>query len=145
VETAVYEALRAGYRHIDGAAVYKNEAEVGAGLRRAFEDGVCTRDDVFITSKLWVGDAENPAAAVDKTLADLGLESLDLWLLHWPFLLSPGATIPFGKEDILGYDPDAVAKVWAEMEKVHASGKAKAIGVRGGTEGGAEVRTKQIV
>ena len=82
VERAVETALKAGYRHIDCAATYRNEVEVGDGIRRS---GV-PRSEIFITGKLWntkhaPQDAE---AALDKSLQDLGVEYLDLFLMHWP-------------------------------------------------------------
>lgn len=82
VERAVEIALREGYRHIDCAAIYRNETEVGQGIRNA---GV-PREEIFLTSKLWNTNQapENVEAAVDKTLKDLGVESVDLYLMHWP-------------------------------------------------------------
>jgi diketogulonate reductase-like aldo/keto reductase len=82
VSAAVETALRSGYRHIDCAAIYRNEPEVGEGIRRS---GV-PRSEIFITGKLWnTAHAENDVeAALDKSLKDLGVEYLDLWLMHWP-------------------------------------------------------------
>lgn len=82
VEKAVEEALRQGYRHIDCAAIYRNEAEVGAGLAKSGVD----RKDVFITGKLWNTNhrPELVERALDKSLQDLGTEYLDLYLMHWP-------------------------------------------------------------
>lgn len=83
VENAVEIALKQGYRHIDCAAIYRNETEVGNGIRKS---GL-TRSEIFVTGKLWntkhaPGDVE---AALDKSLKDLGLEYLDLYLMHWPW------------------------------------------------------------
>ena len=66
--------------------MYANETEVGAGLKAAFDKGYCTRSEVFVVSKLWCTDAkpEDVEAACRKTLTDLGLECLDLYLMHWP-------------------------------------------------------------
>ena len=82
VERAVEEALKQGYRHIDCAAIYRNEAEVGVGLRRS---GV-PREEVFLTGKLWNTNhaPEDVEPALDRTLRDLGTSYLDLFLMHWP-------------------------------------------------------------
>lgn len=82
VEIAVETALRAGYRHIDCASIYRNEAEVGEGIRKS---GV-PRSDIFITGKLWNTHhaPEDVEAGVNKTLQDLGTDYLDLFLMHWP-------------------------------------------------------------
>jgi L-glyceraldehyde reductase len=82
VERAVEAALRCGYRHIDCAAIYGNETEVGEGIRKS---GV-RREEIFVTGKLW-NTKHAPAdveTALDKTLADLGTNYLDLFLKHWP-------------------------------------------------------------
>jgi diketogulonate reductase-like aldo/keto reductase len=82
VEVAVEQALRAGYRHLDCAAIYRNEAEVGQGLRNS---GV-PRSDVFITGKLWNTKhrPEDVVSGLEKSLKDLGIDYLDLYLMHWP-------------------------------------------------------------
>lgn len=109
-QEAVALALAAGYRSIDTAAIYGNEEGVGKALAAA---GI-PRDELFITSKLWIADmgASSTKTAFDSTLAKLGLDYLDLFLIHWP---AP--------------ESDAYLESWTVMEKILASGKVKAIGV----------------
>lgn len=106
-EAAVSAALEAGYRSIDTAAAYRNEAAVG----RAIAASGIPRDDIFVTTKLWVSDAgETPArAAFERSLTKLGLDRLDLYLIHQPF------------GDWYGS--------WRAMEKLYAEGLSRAIGV----------------
>ena len=91
---AVHEAIRAGYRHIDTAEFYQNETGVGEGLRRALESEGLSRSDIFVTTKLWPGNAawgqtpkttETTIASLDESLARLGLDYVDLYLIHAPF------------------------------------------------------------
>ncbi|MFK8015380.1 MAG: aldo/keto reductase [Gammaproteobacteria bacterium] len=86
---SVRAAVAAGYRHLDSAADYGNEAEVGHGIRAALDEGLCQRDDLWVTSKLWNTDhgAEHVRPALERTLADLQLERLDLYLIHFPIAL----------------------------------------------------------
>ena len=123
-------ALEAGIRHIDCAAAYGNEKEVGEGIADAIARGVVTREQIFVTSKLWVTKAypEEVAGALAQTLADLQLAQLDLYLVHWPFALTKGSEFPAPVENRLGFDPARYAAVWVEMEAAVAAGKTKAIG-----------------
>jgi 2,5-diketo-D-gluconate reductase A len=91
---AVHEAIRAGYRHIDTAEFYQNEVGVGQGIRRALESEGLSRSDLFVTTKLWPGNAawgqtpkttETSIASLDESLARLGLDYVDLYLIHAPF------------------------------------------------------------
>lgn len=82
---SVLDAIRAGYRLIDTAASYTNEDAVGEAVREAVEEGICTREELFITSKMWVQDMANydmAKAAIDASLEKTGLKYLDLYLLH---------------------------------------------------------------
>lgn len=112
---AVKIALDAGYRHIDTAAVYGNEESVG----KAIADSGIPREDLFITTKLWgVGTTADAAAALDESLKKLGLDYVDLYLIHWP---NPKAFRPdFETRN---------ANVWKAMEAGVKAGKARAIGV----------------
>jgi 2,5-diketo-D-gluconate reductase A len=110
VETAVQTALTAGYRLIDTAAVYGNETGVGKAIR----ESAVPRDEIFVTTKLWNADQgyDNTFSAFEKSLARLGLDYVDLYLIHWPV---PAA--------------DKYVETWRALEELHASGKARAIGV----------------
>ena len=117
---AVKWALDAGYRHIDTAAVYGNEASVG----RAIKDSGIPRESLFITSKLW-NDAhtyESALKALDVSLNKLGLDYLDLYLIHWP---NPASIKATGEEAW----QSANAETWRAFEDAYTAGKVKAIGV----------------
>lgn len=127
VGAAVKTALEIGYRHLDCAAVYGNEQEIGTALQEVFAQGKIKREDLFITSKLNARFTEPKGiqAQFDKTLADLKTSYLDLYLIHQPIpckvvdeKVVPHRAAGFGVQDI-----------WREFEKIYASGKAKAIGV----------------
>jgi len=101
-------ALRNGYRHVDTARIYGNESEVGAGLRA----GGVPRDQVFVTTKLWNDDQgyDSTLRAFEASARRLGLDYIDLYLLHWP---------------VAGRRLDS----WRALERLHAEGRARAIGV----------------
>ena len=105
---AVARALRLGYRHVDTARIYGNERDVGLGLR----DSGVAREQVFVTTKLWNDDQgfDSALRAFDASLARLGLEYVDLYLLHWP---------------VAGQRLDS----WRALEQIHAEKRARAIGV----------------
>ena len=129
---SVEAALMAGYRHIDGAAIYANEKEIGQTYKKVFSGGAINRTDVFITSKLW--NTEHAEAdvlsALKQTLSDLQLDYLDLYLMHWGVAVPKG----FGKEplDKNGYllsAPVSIQETWQAMENLLQTGLVKAIGV----------------
>jgi 2,5-diketo-D-gluconate reductase A len=107
-QKAVEDALEAGYRHIDTAAAYRNEAGVGAAIKAS---GIA-REELFITTKLRNGEQGRAAAAFNHSCRELGLDVIDLYLIHWP-VPSQGLFV------------DA----WKALEKIHADGGARAIGV----------------
>lgn len=123
---AVREAISAGYRHFDCAPLYNNEAEIG----KVFQSAPIPRSDFFVTTKLWSSDHQRVEAALDKSLRDLCLDYVDLYLMHWPVTLSPDTGAEYGKEDrklhVEGWD---FRDTWREMEKLLDTGKVRAIGV----------------
>jgi len=131
VWAAVREAIRLGYRHIDCASVYANEPEVGAAIGAAIAAGEVRREELWITSKLWCnahGQA-NVEPALRRTLADLQLEWLDLYLVHWPVPIKPGVAFPASAADLLPPESVPLADTWAGMEAVLELGLTRHIGV----------------
>ncbi|MQX35660.1 aldo/keto reductase [Roseospira navarrensis] len=130
VKGAVTEALRLGYRHIDCAHVYGNEAEVGEALAEAFRGGL-RREDLWITSKLW-NDSHLPERvrpALETTLEALGLDSLDLYLIHWPVPQKPGVGVPETPDEMFSPDEVPLSATWAAMEGLVDAGLTRHIGV----------------
>lgn len=135
------EAIEIGYRHLDCACDYGNEVEVGQGIADAIKAGHCTREDLWVTSKLWntYHAAEHVRPACEKTLSDLGLEYLDLYLIHFPiaqkyvsfderyppeWFSDPSADSP--KVELA---PVPISETWRAMEELVEAGLVKNIGV----------------
>ncbi|KAF2017210.1 Aldo/keto reductase [Aaosphaeria arxii CBS 175.79] len=148
VKDAVFEALKAGYRHIDLAKVYGNQKEIAEAFKDAFNGGVpgLKREDVFITSKLWNSQhrPEHVSAALDDCLAELGLEYLDLYLVHFPvafdepsnpneqlFPMQESSSHPDG--DVKMFDGVSIVDTWKAMTQLPKS-KARAVGVSNHTK-----------
>ena len=136
-----YSAIRSGYRHLDNASDYGNEAEVGQGISRALVDDLCKRDELWITSKLWNTNhrPEHVEMAARRSLADLRVDYLDLYLIHFPISLKH---VPFDKRYPAGwvydpesnspqmeYDPVPIIETWRAMESLVDNGLVKQIGI----------------
>ncbi|MFV8282815.1 aldo/keto reductase [Christiangramia marina] len=131
VANAVKIALSNGYRHIDCAATYGNEAEVGEAFAEVFGKGDIKREDVWVTSKLWnnAHKKEDVIPALKQTLKDLQLEYLDLYLIHWPVAFKPDVSFPEKAEDFLSLEEVPLIETWKEMIKAKEQGLVKHIGV----------------
>ena len=120
-ERAVFEAIRAGYRHIDTAGAYGNERSVGLGVKAAIREGLIkNRSDVFITSKLWNTNRSYNKAfrGFDKSMRNLDLDYIDLYLIHWP------------ANKMKYKNPDEVnAVTWEALEELYEESRVRAIGV----------------
>lgn len=120
-EKAVFEAIRAGYRHIDTAGAYGNERSVGLGVKAAIREGLIKdRSDVFITSKLWNTNRSYNKAfrGFDKSMRNLDLDYIDLYLIHWP------------ANKMKYKNPDEVnATTWEALEELYEEGRVRAVGV----------------
>ncbi|MBQ6001763.1 MAG: aldo/keto reductase [Synergistaceae bacterium] len=108
-EESVYVAIREGYRLIDTARYYGNESGVGKGVRRAISEGIITREDIFITTKIMPGNYTDPDSAIDASNSALGLEYIDLMLIHQP-----------------GYNDEGV---YSALERGVKAGKIRSIGI----------------
>ncbi|MBT5682224.1 MAG: aldo/keto reductase [Gammaproteobacteria bacterium] len=141
VAQAVYEAIKAGYRHLDSAADYGNEVQVGEGIARAIAEGLCSREELWVTSKLWntYHRKEHVEAACRKSLDDLGLDYFDLYLVHFPIALSfvdfqdryppewlfnPSAEMPS-----MQLDRVPLSETWKAMEQLVGAKLARQIGI----------------
>jgi alcohol dehydrogenase (NADP+) len=128
---AVKTAIAVGYRHIDCAMLYANEADVGRAIQDSIKDGVVRREDLFVTSKYWnsAHSAAGVQSSLRNSLTDLGLEYLDLYLMHWPIALRDGVTLPSGPKDFIPLSECTLASTWAATEGVKAAGLCRSIGV----------------
>jgi alcohol dehydrogenase (NADP+) len=124
-------ALDLGYRHIDAAAIYGNEAQIGEAIKGAIDAGNVQRQELWITSKLWndCHEPEEVRPALERTLGDLGLEQLDLYLMHWPVAQRRGVAMPSSAADQFGLAQVPLAATWAAMEDLVAAGLTRHIGV----------------
>ena len=132
-EAAVQTAVEVGFRHLDAAERYRNEAQVGAALKGLFADGTVRREDLFVTTKLWNNNhrPERVKPALEASLKRLGLDSVDLYLVHTPFAFQPGddqdPRHPHG--DVIYDDGVTLEETWSAMESLVDEGLSGAIGL----------------
>lgn len=132
VAAAIKEAVDAGYRHIDCAQIYGNEKEIGGCLKELFDSGKVKREDLFITSKLWntFHAAQDVRPALQKTLDDLQLSYLDLYLIHWPHGFERGDLLfPKNPDGTMRYSDTHYLESWGAMEKAVDDGLVRNIGL----------------
>jgi alcohol dehydrogenase (NADP+) len=131
VYEVVRKAIEIGYRHFDCAFFYGNEAEIGQSIADAIKNGEVTREELWITSKLWNNRhrKEDVKGAFDITLKDLGLDYLDLYLIHWPVALQYNIDYSQKGEDLISLTEIPLSETWRELIDLQAKGLAKHIGV----------------
>jgi alcohol dehydrogenase (NADP+) len=131
VKQAIIEAIKCGYKHIDCAAVYGNEKEIGEAFTYCFETNLVKREDLWITSKLWNNShkKEHVIPALKQTLADLQLDYLDLYIIHWPIAIKHETLYPTDASDYISLTEIPIIETWSMMEEAKNNGLAKHIGV----------------
>ena len=146
-ESAVEAAIKSGYRLIDTATVYRNERAVGKAIKKCIDEGIVKREDLFITSKLWIADwkAEDVAKSVSQSLANLQTDYIDLYLIHQAGFFNLPEDVdkhrregdffdypmipPNDPKYRLGYKVECVKEAWGALEKAVKEGKLRSIGV----------------
>lgn len=130
IENSIRSAIKSGYRHIDTALLYDNEVEIGKSLTKIFSENIITRDEMFITSKLWNSHHNIVEDAVRKSLKNLNIEYLDLYLVHWPVTFKNDKNNPLKpiEKDFTIENFDCL-EVWKRMEELVEKKLVRSIGV----------------
>lgn len=140
---AVYNAIKAGYRLLDSACDYGNEEQTGEGIQRALDEGVCSRKDLFVVSKLWntFHRPEHVESACRRSMTDLGVDYLDLYLIHFPIALRyvspedsyPAEWVNMNTEDgvprMILDEGVTLRQTWEAMEKLVEKGLVRNVGL----------------
>lgn len=131
VYRAVREAISIGYRHIDCAWIYGNEEEVGRAISESITAGDVKREELWVTTKLW-NDMHAPqdvAPALETSLRQLGLDYVDLYLVHWPVALVKGVSRPSSAADYLSLQQQPLAGTWEAMLELRKGERVRHVGV----------------
>jgi diketogulonate reductase-like aldo/keto reductase len=130
IACAVKQAIRTGYRHIDCAAVYGNEKEIGEAIAEIIAEGIVTREELWITSKVWNDSHHRVEDACRQTLSDLQLDYLDLYLIHWPFpnYHAPNVSVESRDPHAKPYIHENYLQTWSAMERLVDKGAVHHIG-----------------
>ena len=128
---AVQEAIKAGYRHIDCAAIYMNEGDIGKAFEIAFANQLVAREDLWITSKLWCNrhKPDLVMSALKQTLGDLRLDYLDLYMIHWPIVFRHDLNRPEQGSDFVPLSEIPLESTWQALEECVDAGLCKHLGV----------------
>ncbi len=131
IKPVIKQAINIGYRHIDCAAVYGNEAGIGEALSEKIMANEVTREELWITSKLWnnAHKADDVLPALKKTLHNLQLDYLNLYLIHWPVAVKPEVGFPQSDDDYLSLEELPIIETWQAMEACVSAGLIKHVGV----------------
>ncbi|XP_012172366.1 1,5-anhydro-D-fructose reductase isoform X1 [Bombus terrestris] len=132
VEAAVIEAINLGYRHIDTAFFYQNEKEIGQAIQAKIKDGTVKREDLFVTTKLWNNFHKESSVVptCKKSLENLGLSYVDLYLIHWPFAFKEGDDLmPRDESGALLMSDTDYLETWKGMEECVRLGLTRSIGI----------------
>ncbi|PHR29931.1 MAG: aldehyde oxidoreductase [Desulfotalea sp.] len=131
VGAAITAALDIGYRHFDCASIYNNEKEIGTALSAAISTGTVRREQLWISSKLWnnAHAAKHVRPALERTLKNLQLDHLDLYLIHWPVSFKADITFPKRPEQFIAAADLPIIETWRAMEKMVKKGLCRHIGV----------------
>ncbi len=131
ISDAVFGAIKAGYKMFDGASVYGNEKEIGAVYKKAIDEGIVRREELFITSKVWNDKHDDVVVECFKSLKDLQLDYLDAYFVHWPFpnYHAPGCDGDARNPDSVPFCPESFIKTWRQMETLYKLGVVKHLGM----------------
>lgn len=128
---AIKDALSAGYTHIDTATIYGNEEEIGQAIKEAIDEGLVSREELFITTKLWndAHAAEDVIPALKDSLQKLQMDYIDLYLIHWPVHFKKGVVFAQKPQEYIPLDQLSIAATYKAMQEAKEQGLVKHIGV----------------